>query len=65
MSTAHTTPTPADAPPGPQYREEMIRQAAYFRAEQRRRHCVEHEVADWLAAEQEVDEMLIRHPRCP
>jgi hypothetical protein len=60
MSTLHAEP-----PPGHQYRDEMIRQAAYFRAQQRRRACVEHEVEDWLAAEKEIDGMLTGRRRCP
>jgi|HubBroStandDraft_1064217.scaffolds.fasta_scaffold906932_2 hypothetical protein len=44
------------------YREELIRQAAYSRS-QLRRPCIEHQTEDWLAAEAEVDAMLTFHPR--
>ena len=57
--------TPQYKPAGHQYREELIRQAAYFRAQQRQRACVEHEVEDWLAAEIEIDGMLTIRPRRP
>jgi len=60
MSTLHT-----ERPAGHEYREEMIRQAAYFRVQQRRGSCVEHELEDWLAAEKEIDGMLTCRPRCP
>jgi hypothetical protein len=65
MSALQTAPIPVHTPAGQEYREEMIRQAAYYRAEQRRRCCVEHEVEDWLAAEKEIDGMLIFRPRRP
>ncbi len=51
-----------EAPPNPQdvgMREEMIRQAAYFRSLHRRPYLGK-EVEDWLAAEKEVDEWLAR-----
>ena len=57
--------TPECKPAGNQYREELIRQAAYFRARQRQRACVEHEVEDWLAAEREIDGLLTFRPRPP
>jgi Protein of unknown function (DUF2934) len=65
MYTLRTAPTSTPTPAGHEYRQEMIRQAAYFRAQQRRRVCVEHEVEDWLAAEKEIDGMLICRPRRP
>jgi NAD(P)H dehydrogenase (quinone) len=65
LYTPQTAPTPSHTPAGHEYREEMIRQAAYFRAQQRRRSCVEHEVEDWLTAESEIDGMLICRPRRP
>ena len=40
-------------------REEMIRQAAYYRS-LHRRHIHGKELEDWLAAEQEIDEMIAR-----
>jgi len=40
-------------------REEMIRQAAYFRS-QHRRDFPGNELEDWLAAEREIDEMIAR-----
>jgi hypothetical protein len=45
-----------------QFRDDLIRKAAYRRFELRR-PCVEHQTADWLAAEAEVDAMLTFHPR--
>jgi hypothetical protein len=44
------------------HREELIRKAAYRRFELRR-PCLEHQTADWLAAEAEVDAMLTFHPQ--
>lgn len=41
----------------PKGREELIRDAAYLRAE-RRGFAPGHELEDWLAAEQEVDHWL-------
>jgi hypothetical protein len=43
--------------PVPEERAAMIAAAAYFRAE-RRNFCPGCELEDWLAAEQEVDQML-------
>jgi len=43
------------------HRQELIQKAAYERF-QLRRPCVEHEIADWLAAEAQVDAMLTFHP---
>jgi DUF2934 family protein len=40
-------------------REEMIRQAAYFRS-QHRGHFPGNELEDWLTAEREIDEMIAR-----
>jgi hypothetical protein len=65
MSTLRRAPVHTEAPTGQEYREEMIRQAAYFRAQQRQRSCMEHEVEDWLAAEKEIDGMLTVRRRCP
>jgi hypothetical protein len=39
------------------HREDMIRQAAYFRAEQRG-FTPGHELQDWLVAEQQIDQWL-------
>ena len=51
---------PHCAPIDPVRREEMIRQAAYFRS-QMRGPCLTHESEDWLAAEQQIDRMLTGH----
>ena len=51
-------------PEGHEYRQQLIRQAAYFRAQQRR-SCVEHDIEDWLNAEREVEGMVLLHPRRP
>lgn len=45
-----------------QQRDDLIRKAAYRRFELRR-PSVEHQTADWLAAEAEVDAMLTFHPQ--
>jgi hypothetical protein len=45
-----------------EYREGLIRRAAYARS-QLRRPCIEHQTEDWLAAEAQVDAMLTWHPR--
>ena len=65
MSTLRSAPSRTEAPTGQEYREEMIRQAAYFRAQQRQRSRVELEREDWLAAEKEIDGMLTLRRRCP
>jgi hypothetical protein len=44
---------------GPEKRAALIAEAAYFRAE-KRGLAPGHEAADWLAAEQEVDALLMR-----
>jgi hypothetical protein len=62
MAIPQTTSVPAYTQADRQYREELIRQAAYARS-QLRRACVEHEIDDWLAAEAEIDAMLTFHPR--
>jgi hypothetical protein len=52
---------PANAAVTAEARREMIAENAYLRAE-RRGFAPGHEVADWLAAEQEVDALLrVRH----
>jgi hypothetical protein len=38
------------------WRDEMIRQAAYFRSQQRT-PCPGKDLEDWLAAEREIDEL--------
>jgi hypothetical protein len=43
-------------------REEMIREAAYFRAE-RRAFVAGGEFEDWIAAEREIDALLAGHDR--
>jgi hypothetical protein len=55
-------PIAACTPAERAYREELIRQAAYFRY-QLRRPSIEHQTEDWLAAEAQVDAMLTFHPR--
>jgi hypothetical protein len=45
-----------------QVREKMIREAAYFRAEQRA-FATGNELEDWFVAEREIDAMLA--PPCP
>ncbi len=63
MSPLPTVPTPTSYRQAErEHREELIRKAAYDRYELRR-PCAEHEIADWLAAEAEVDAMLTFHPR--
>jgi hypothetical protein len=61
MSTQAGTPTAAYTQADRQHREDLIRKAAYARFVLRR-PCVEHQIADWLAAEAEVDAMLTFHP---
>jgi len=39
------------------WRERLIREAAYFRAQQRQ-PCLGHELDDWLGAEKEIDAYL-------
>ncbi len=46
----------------PEYRHEMIAQAAYFRAKHRG-FAPGHELEDWLAAEAQVDAELTNGPR--
>jgi hypothetical protein len=41
------------------FRHDMVSEAAYFRAE-RRGFLGGHEIEDWLAAEEEVDELIAR-----
>jgi hypothetical protein len=41
------------------WRDKLVREAAYFRSQQRR-PCHGQELEDWLAAEQQVDEALGR-----
>ena len=65
MSNLRTIPLRTATPAGQEYRQEMIRQAAYFRAQQRLRSSAEHELEDWLAAEKEIDGMLTFRPRRP
>jgi hypothetical protein len=43
------------------WRDQMIREAAYFRS-QHRRPCADKELEDWLAAEQEIDGFLADRP---
>jgi hypothetical protein len=62
MATLPQTPASAYTQADRQHREELIRKAAYVRS-QLRRPCVEHQIADWLAAEAQVDAMLTFHPR--
>lgn len=61
LAPAGTKPNSAATPGGqtidPIQREEMIRKAAYLRAE-RRGFAVGQELEDWLAAEAEVDNSL-------
>ena len=62
MSIPPKSTIPAYTPSDRQYREDLIRKAAYLRS-QLRRPCVEHQAEDWLAAEAQVDAMLTFHPR--
>ncbi len=41
------------------WRDKLVREAAYFRSQQRR-PCAGKELDDWLAAEREIDELLGR-----
>jgi hypothetical protein len=50
------SPTPTDAA----RREEMIREAAYFRS-QHRQPCLGKELEDWLVAKEQIDRMLTGH----
>ena len=60
-AAAETLSSTARAKVTPEARRGMIAEAAYLRAE-RRGFAPGHEVADWLAAEQEVDALLrLRH----
>jgi Protein of unknown function (DUF2934) len=52
MKPAAPTCTPAAIV----WRDEMIRQAAYFRSQQRR-PCPGKDLEDWLAAERQIDEL--------
>jgi hypothetical protein len=61
MPTPPRTPIPAYTQADREHREELIRRAAYARFE-RRRPSVEHQIADWLAAEAQIDAMLTFHP---
>jgi len=45
-------------------RQAMIATAAYYRAE-RRRFAAGFELEDWIAAESEVDELLLRGEHAP
>jgi hypothetical protein len=62
MSTLPRTPVLAYTRADREYREELIRQAAYFRS-RLCRPCTEHQTEDWAAAEAQVDAMLTFHPR--
>ncbi len=53
--------TPGTHPADVTWRTTMIRKAAYFRS-LRHVDCVGKELEDWLAAEQEIDELLARLP---
>ncbi len=64
MPIVQTASIPAYTQADRQYREDLIRDVAYARS-QRRRPCVDQEIADWLAAEAEVDTLLTFHPRLP
>ena len=61
--TVSKSGNPADvgAVVSPEERQRMIAEAAYFRALQR--GFGGDPVADWLAAEREIDERLMRSPR--
>jgi hypothetical protein len=50
MSTPAATPTSVYTQADRHHREELIRSSAYARFELRR-PCIEHQIADWLAAE--------------
>jgi len=64
MSIPQTPSIPAYTQADRQYREDLIRDVAFARSLQRR-PCVDQEIADWLAAEAEVDTLLTFHPRRP
>ncbi len=64
MSTLPKAPTLAYTQADRDHREDLIREAAYLRFHLRR-PCVEHQTADWLAAEAEIDAMLTFHPKSP
>lgn len=64
-----TLATPTSAPAmtpfvGPEQRAMMIAEAAYYRAECRG-FAPGHEYEDWLAAEAEVDQKLLRQAAAP
>jgi Protein of unknown function (DUF2934) len=63
MSNLSKPSTPTYTQADRDYREAMIRQAAYFRSELRRA-CIDQEAEDWLVAERQVDAVLTFHPRC-
>ena len=54
---SHAALLHGEAPVDARARENLIREAAYFRAE-RRGFSTGHELEDWLAAEREFDEWL-------
>jgi hypothetical protein len=62
MSNLPNNAMPVYTPADRQYREDLIRAAAYLRSQQRR-PCTEHQAEDWLAAEAQIDAMLTFHPR--
>ncbi len=61
MTTPTKTPTPGYTQANRARGEALIRQAPYV-GFHLRRPCLEHQIADWLAAEAEVDAMLTFHP---
>lgn len=63
LSIAPVQPTPTPFV-DPEQRAALIAEAAYFRAE-RRGFAPGHETEDWLAAEAEVDERLLRGASAP
>ncbi len=62
VSIPPKTPTPGYTQADRAHRVELIQKAAYARF-LLRRPCVENQIADWLAAEAEVDAMLTFHPQ--
>jgi hypothetical protein len=56
--TKHGIPSPTPTDAG--RREEMIREAAYFRS-QHRQPCLGKELEDWLCAKEQIDRMLTGH----
>jgi hypothetical protein len=61
MAVQQAVPAPV---PGPEQRAALLAEAAYYRA-QKRGFAPGHETEDWLAAETEVDALLLKPETAP